>query len=142
MLQSARGDRRRRVRGRGGRDKGDVRAEKPARAEYPRRRGAGEKRAESSERVVNGEHQMAARSANGNARRGREKPAVDESAKSAAVAVTPWPGREERKPRAAAPTSAAPRERGRQMRQSGEEAVVGLGDLVPAFLMNPVRRAK
>ena len=85
---------------------------------------------------------MSGRSANGNGRKAREKSVAEEGARAAPVAVTPWPGREERKPRPAASSQPTPRERGRGMRQPVEESVVGLGDLVPAFLMNPVRRAK
>jgi superfamily II DNA/RNA helicase len=134
LMQSGRGDRRRRIRGgRGGREKSEFRADKPARSEQPRARGNGD------HRRSNGETPMPAQAANGKPRRSRN-PAGDHGSKPAASAVTSWAGREEQpKARPASP----PRERGgRGMRQPAEEAVVGLGDLVPAFLMTPVRRAK
>jgi superfamily II DNA/RNA helicase len=152
LLESGRGDRRRRSRGRG-RDQGEERGEKPVRSARPRARGHGEPRPATSEQrsaAVEGRRPAQAKD---KARKPREhgaersKPAAERSepaaerSKPAAAAnvVTPWPGREER-PRPV--PQHPPRERGRGMRQPVEESVVGLGDLVPAFLMNPVRRAK
>jgi superfamily II DNA/RNA helicase len=56
--------------------------------------------------------------------------------------VTPFPATSQERARPVA-AAASRGGRGRNGGQRGtEEAVVGLGDLVPAFLMNPVRRAK
>ena len=159
LMQSGRGDRRRRLRGRGGRDRAEPRAERPvrsearserpvrseARSERPARGDHPRERRNGETSSVNGEHRMGGHSANGRGRRGRDHAAgAEEAGKAAASAVTPWPGRSERKARPAPQPQQAPREnnRGRGMRQPAEEAVVGLGDLVPAFLMTPIRRAK
>jgi superfamily II DNA/RNA helicase len=141
LLQSARGDRRRRTRGRGGRDSAEFRSDRPSRSsDHPRGR-------RNSERRVNGEDPSpvqaakAIPAANSKPRRVRNSAAADKRAKAEVSPVTPWPGREERKPRN---LPQAPREQRnpRPVRQPVEESVVGLGDLVPAFLMNSTRRAK
>ena len=154
LLQSGHSNRRRRPRGRG-RDQGEARAEKPARSGHPRARSNGERGSPSEQRSTGAEQRAAAserRSTSGEGRtpaqpkdkvrKPRDHAAErDERSKPAAASVvTPWPGREEHRARPAA--QHPPRERSRGMRQPVEELVVGLGDLVPAFLMNPVRRAK
>jgi superfamily II DNA/RNA helicase len=140
LLQSARGDRRRRVRGRGSRDKTEFRAEKPVRAEHSRSRGNGE------HGRSNGEHAApVAEAAAGKPRRSRAPQSADRPGKAAGAPVTPWPGREEQPQPAPSPrpVQQGPRERGgRGGRQPVEDAVVGLGEHVPAFLMTPIRRAK
>ncbi len=136
LLESGKGDRRRRSRGRAG-DKGEFRASKPSsgRPDRPRSR-RGNEQADSA-----GESRPAKPAAsNGKGRReqGRDHAAAERTSTPAPAVVTPWPGREER-PR---PVPQQPTRGRRGMRQEPEEAVVGLGDLVPAFLTNPVRRAK
>lgn len=60
--------------------------------------------------------------------------------------VTPFPAPQEPRSRPVPAAAAATASRGRGGRnggqRGGEEVVVGLGDLVPAFLMTPVRRVK
>jgi superfamily II DNA/RNA helicase len=141
VLESGRGDRRRRSRG-CGREQSEARAEKPARSGHSRGRGHGEQRAAASEqRSTSGETRTPAQPKDkGRKPRDHATERGERSKPAAATVVTPWPGREEHRARPA--PQQPPRERGRGMRQPVEESVVGLGDLVPAFLMNPVRRAK
>jgi len=61
------------------------------------------------------------------------------SAPKNSAPITAWPTSAQPRSRPVPDASQPPRGRGRQRQ---EEAVVGLGELVPAFLMNPVRRAK
>jgi superfamily II DNA/RNA helicase len=129
LLQSARG-RRRRGRGRTA-EKTEAVSERPARPSGDRR---------------NGKQRGVAEVAGEKARNGRaaqsDRAAGDRSPSPAPVTPFPAP-KEHRTPRPAAAAAGGGRGRGRSGGQvRGEEVVVGLGDLVPAFLMTPVRRAK
>ncbi len=141
LLQSTPGDRRRRGRGRVAKDSSESRPERAARSGPPRSR----RTAERPQPVVS-EQQSAEPTAAANAkpqRRARQNPVDAETRAKADVATAaPWAGREERKPRPAQQENREPRGQ-RSMRQPREDSVVGLGDHVPAYLMNPLpRRAK
>ena len=104
LMQSGRGDRRRRARGRGGREGAEPRADSASRSPRGRSRGTGERRPPNGEQHHAGEQPVPAPAVNGKPRRTRNNGGAEEQQpRPEVVAVTPWPGREERKPRTAPP---------------------------------------